>query len=480
MSQTAEHAGPGGLLTTAGSAWRAFTSWRRRRPFWAGLFLIVAGAELLLIPLPMHSMGLILHIGTGGVLGILIGTILIICALLMWFNPAQRIFYSIVAVLLAIAALVASNLGGFMIGTLLGVIGGSLGFAWAPGTPGAAAGGRRRWRPSPDSEPDEDADAPAAVQGPDQGGNAGTVLRSLVALPVVLAGLTGLAHPANGTIELTAALQRAAPATATAPSLCIPVLPSLPIINQCPSPSPSPSPSDSPSSSKDPCPSPSPGISLPLLSGSNDSSDDSSSGDSSSGSSASGASPSPSCSPAPSPSISLPLPGLSPAPTPSTDPSPSASAGASTTPRARTGAAPAFAVATTPSQLSASSATITGFAYDGTATVRTAKGPEKMLQFTMTSLKLTDVTLTASQGGAAITTTAPSMSLSGSVLLYATQLSGDLAGVPITVTPSTPLATVLQILAPLTVKVPITMTNVVTDQPYSSGNSMQVSGLKIS
>lgn len=112
--------------------------------------------------------------------------------------------------------------------------------------------------------------------------------------------------------------------------------------------------------------------------------------------------------------------------------------------------------------------------------MRTAKGPEKMLQFTMTSLKLTDVTLTAGQGGAAITTTAPSMSLSGSVLLYATQLSGDLAGVPITVTPSTPLATVLQILAPLTVKVPITMTNVVTDQPYSSSDTMQVSGLKIS
>jgi hypothetical protein len=467
MSQTAEHAGPASLLTAAGSAWRAFTSWRRRRPFWAGLLLIVAGAELLLIPLPMHSMGLILHIGTGGVLGILIGTILIICALLMWFNPAQRIFYSIVAVLLAIAALVASNLGGFMIGTLLGVIGGSLGFAWAPGAPGAAAGGRRRWRPPPDTEPDDDADEPDAAQDPDQAGNAGTVLRSLIALPVVLASLTGLAHPAHGTIELTAALQQAAPATAAAPSLCIPILPSIPIVNQCPSPSPSASasPGDSPSSSKDPCPSPS--ISLPLLSGS--SADKSSS-------------PSPSCSPSPTPSVSLPLPGLSPTPSPGTDPSPSASASAaaSATPRARKGAAPAFAVATTPSQLSASSATITGFAYDGTATVRTAKGPEKMLQFTMTSLKLTDVTLTASQGGAAITTTAPSMSLSGSVLLYATQLSGDLAGVPLTVTPSTPLATVLQILAPLTAKIPITMTNVVTDQPYSSSNTMQVSGLKIS
>src|SRR5580700_12074190 len=117
-------------IVPVGRIWRGFRSWRRNRPFWAGVLLIVAGVELLLIPLPMHAMGLILHIGTGGVLGILIGAILIVCALLLWFNPAQRAFYSVVAVLLAVAALVASNLGGFLIGTLVGVLGGSLGFGW--------------------------------------------------------------------------------------------------------------------------------------------------------------------------------------------------------------------------------------------------------------------------------------------------------------------------------------------------------------
>src|SRR5262245_31146435 len=96
-----------------GRTWRRYRAWRRSRPFWAGIWLIIAGAELLLIPLPIRDMGIILHIGIGGISGILIGAILIALGLLLWFHPGQRLFYSIVAVLLAIAALVASNLGGF-------------------------------------------------------------------------------------------------------------------------------------------------------------------------------------------------------------------------------------------------------------------------------------------------------------------------------------------------------------------------------
>src|SRR5215472_2007529 len=84
--------------------------------------------------------------------GILIGAVLIVAGLLLWFHPVQRMFYSIVAVLLAIAALVASNLGGFLIGTILGVVGGSLGFAWMPLPPGTAP--RRLWRRRPTTPAD--------------------------------------------------------------------------------------------------------------------------------------------------------------------------------------------------------------------------------------------------------------------------------------------------------------------------------------
>jgi Family of unknown function (DUF6114) len=196
--------------TYLGQAWRSAADWRRGRPFWGGLFLIVAGVELLLIPLPERSLGLIMHIGTGGVLGILIGVLLIVCAFLLWFQPEHRVFYSIVAVLLAIAALVASNLGGFILGTLLGVLGGSLGFAWTPAGEG-----------EPD---DEDAQHPAADH---RGG--GSFYRVMPLLPVMLVLASPASGPAAHGADRPAAARGPAGLPLPLPSLP-PILPSLPPI----------------------------------------------------------------------------------------------------------------------------------------------------------------------------------------------------------------------------------------------------------
>src|SRR5262249_43971690 len=102
--------------------------WRRTRPFWGGAF-VIAGATVTLLseraPLP-----LIVHIGIQGMASYLVPVLLLLCGLLLWFNPAQKTFYSIVAVLLALGSWITSNLGGFFIGMLSGVIGGSLAFGW--------------------------------------------------------------------------------------------------------------------------------------------------------------------------------------------------------------------------------------------------------------------------------------------------------------------------------------------------------------
>ena len=132
------------------SAWQRFRNWRRSRPFWGGLLLALAGLELIGIPLlsilAHGSVKVVIYIGIGGVFGVLIGGLLVACGLLIWFHPVQRVFYSVAGVLLAIASFVATNLGGFFLGMLLGVIGASLSFGWTPDTAQSGAA-RRPYRP---------------------------------------------------------------------------------------------------------------------------------------------------------------------------------------------------------------------------------------------------------------------------------------------------------------------------------------------
>jgi Family of unknown function (DUF6114) len=123
-------------------AWRAFREWRRRRPFWGGLLILLAGAEMFLTEIaPLH---VVIHLGVEGLAGEAVPVVLAVCGLLLLFAPDQRLFYSIIAVLLTVASWITSNLGGFILGLILGLVGCALAFAWtplpdpAPGEPAAA------------------------------------------------------------------------------------------------------------------------------------------------------------------------------------------------------------------------------------------------------------------------------------------------------------------------------------------------------
>lgn len=157
---------------------RGVRGWRRSRPFWGGLFAIIGGVELVLVPLA--PMPVVIHQGIAGISSYLIGVLLAVIGVLLWCQPAQRTFYGVVAVLLSLASFVTSNFGGFLIGMLLGLVGGSLGFAW---TPGAV---RRRRR-----------DRHAGHAGPRGTGVLGIALLPALA---VMGGLpaSGPAHPAAG------------------------------------------------------------------------------------------------------------------------------------------------------------------------------------------------------------------------------------------------------------------------------------------
>jgi len=352
---------------------------------------------------------------------VLIGGLLVACGMLVWFHPAQRVFYAIAGVLLAVVSFIATNLGGFFVGMLLGVTGGSLSFGWAP-----VAGGRRPGRPRREDDPSEGldvvirnaapGDSPPGDTAPGTHPGRSGRLTALAITPLILSGLVLPGYLGRPTQPAASQI------------VCI-----IPIPFICPAPSPTPSPPAS-------------------------------------------AAPSPATSTAPStpqPTVTGPS---GPAASGAASPSPSASA----SPQARAAAAPGQLASAAQSSLTADSALLEGLSYDGVAHVPTAAGTVTMMKFTMTSLTLTgDIALTVSEGGGTAVTRSTSMHFGGPVVLYATKLSGDLLGIPVTITPTSPLATILRLLAPVTQAVPVPMTNVVTDQPYTSAGSLQAGSLQV-
>ncbi|GEB58233.1 DUF6114 domain-containing protein [Streptomyces gardneri] len=138
--------------------WRAFRLWRYRRPFGAGLTLALGGVEILVTQ--RASITVILTAGADSLVGYVLPVIMVICGLLVVLNPRQRLFYSVVGVLASLGSWVTSNLGGFVIGMLLGLVGSSLAFGWLPDRPR-----RRPWRRSRRREPEATGSGTAATAG---------------------------------------------------------------------------------------------------------------------------------------------------------------------------------------------------------------------------------------------------------------------------------------------------------------------------
>jgi hypothetical protein len=140
--------------------------------------------------------------------------------------------------------------------------------------------------------------------------------------------------------------------------------------------------------------------------------------------------------------------------------------------------------------LTAGSADITGFHYVGNVDLPISGGTEQVMEFTADSIDLTgNVTVTVTQDGETVTTVTTSQDFTGGVTLYAAQLSGALAGIPLTLTPSTitvanllklPNAGELQLLNLFTGAIPLTMTGVTTDQFLLSSSSQVTTQLSMS
>ncbi|MEU1748943.1 DUF6114 domain-containing protein [Micromonospora arida] len=128
--------------------------WRRARPFGAAVLITLGGAEMLVTL--RAPLGVLLHIGPQGLAAYLVPTILVICGVLLITAPQQRVFYAVVSLVLGLVSWLTSNLGGFVVGMLLALLGGALAFAWTPDKDHPATGAPTE-PAKPASPEDEDA-----------------------------------------------------------------------------------------------------------------------------------------------------------------------------------------------------------------------------------------------------------------------------------------------------------------------------------
>jgi uncharacterized protein DUF6114 len=471
----------------ARAAWRR---WRRSRPFWGGLLLVLSGLELLALPLTgvlvKGQVKLVIYIGIGGVFGVLIGILLIAAGIVLWVNPTHRVFYGIAGIVLGIISFPASNLGGFVLGMLLAIIGGALAFAWVPAEPDSvdavpggpagddAADGRDDRGAAPSAgldlitEPRAEWEGTATIAEEAAPGSDGGGLRvgdatghrtlAVAAMPALLvAGMLG-----TGGVAKAASTPQSG-GTCILGVICLP--------SASPTPTPTPTPTSSSSSSSAPSPTPTPTTS-------------------------SSSAPSAPAGPSPTPS-----PGQSGTGAPSATPAPSTSASASPSPGGtsagaaksaaakgkkvaqKDAAAPSAGTASAASSvLTARTVTLTDFQYQGNVSMPASGGTtEEMMEFTASSADLSgDVTVSVTQDGLTTDTSSPTLGFSDGMTLYATKLCGNLLGViPICFTPSTVSAVLLTIANVVTAAVPITMTDVTTDQPVTTAGALQTGSLTI-
>jgi hypothetical protein len=108
-----------------------FRRWSARRPFVGGALIVLAGIEMFFSG--QLDIGHIhVQVGIEGFQATVIPVALVLLGLLAILMPAHRIFYGIIALVIAVYSLIGVNLGGFIVGMLLGTVGGILVVSWMP------------------------------------------------------------------------------------------------------------------------------------------------------------------------------------------------------------------------------------------------------------------------------------------------------------------------------------------------------------
>jgi MFS family permease len=104
-----------------------FKKWRKSRPFWGSFVTIVSGLMILWVPINLYLSTLLP--GSFAIIGLVFGGAITLIGFISMFFPNASKILGIFTIFLSILSVIGA-LGGFLIGTLFGIIGGSLLMAW--------------------------------------------------------------------------------------------------------------------------------------------------------------------------------------------------------------------------------------------------------------------------------------------------------------------------------------------------------------
>ncbi|MHB9288540.1 DUF6114 domain-containing protein [Halobacteriales archaeon Cl-PHB] len=116
------------MLATLTRTRSRFADWRQDRPFWGGVTLTLAGLVIGIIPLDL-ALKFALIPTTFAFVGLVFAVVVVLCGVFAVLQPQFSSFFGAAGMVVSVASMFGA-LGGFGIGTILGIVGGSLCVAW--------------------------------------------------------------------------------------------------------------------------------------------------------------------------------------------------------------------------------------------------------------------------------------------------------------------------------------------------------------
>ncbi|WP_255259768.1 DUF6114 domain-containing protein [Lentibacillus sp. CBA3610] len=104
-----------------------FKKWRNKRPFWGATLTLLASLLILYIPLHLYAIAFIP--GSFVFIGFIFGGLTLIIGILGYIYPQFSTVFGVITIFLSVLSVMGA-LGGFIVGTIMGIIGGSLLIGW--------------------------------------------------------------------------------------------------------------------------------------------------------------------------------------------------------------------------------------------------------------------------------------------------------------------------------------------------------------